>query len=234
MDIEAFTVSEFATYTGVSIRTLHYYEEKKLMNPSRDKATGHRLYNKDDGIRLHQITIMKSLGFRLSEIKEYIQTDNLDLRFRDTLRLQEEKLKQDRERIDIALETIQRTVHLIYQEKEIDCILLFSLISGMQSEKQQKEIAKPIMKDEVWTKLFDVTLSEKMHWEQKLLHFFKEVKRLAGKPSDQPEVVEMLQQLQNDLLEILELQDYQELKQIFKMDVGGKSGENQSIFRRVG
>ncbi len=225
METESFTVSEFAKYTGVSIRTLHYYEEKDLMNPNRDKMTGHRIYHKADAIRLHQITIMKSLGFRLREIKQYIQSDNLDSHFRDILKLQETKLTQDRERIDTALETIQRTVHLIDQEEEIESNFLFSLILAMQTEKQQKEISKPIMKDEVWSKLFDATLSEKMQWEQKLLQFFKEVKRLAGKPSDNPEVIRMLEQLQNDLLEALNFQNYQELEQIFKIDHEQK--ENQ-------
>ncbi|UOQ83702.1 MerR family transcriptional regulator [Gracilibacillus salinarum] len=161
METECFTVSVFAAYTGVSIRTLHYYEEKGLMNPKRDRMTGHRMYDKDDAIRLHQIVTMKFLGLPLKEIKSYIQSDNLDIRFKDTLRLQETKLKEERERIDIALEAIQRTTYLIEKEQEINSNLLFSLISGMQSEKQQKEMAKPIMKDDVLSKLFDAAITEK-------------------------------------------------------------------------
>ncbi|WP_058306428.1 MerR family transcriptional regulator [Gracilibacillus massiliensis] len=225
METESFTVSEFASYTGVSIRTLHYYEEKNLMHPHRDRKTGHRIYRRKDAIRLHQITILKSLGFPLSEIKQYIQSDNMDLGFRDTLKIQEKKLKKDRERIDTSLEIIHRTVHLIDQEKEIDSTFLFSLIAGMQTEKQQREISKSILKDEALAKIFDVTLSEKMHSEQKLLNLFKEVKRLAGKPSDHPEVIRMLEKLQTYLFETLELQDYQELTQIFTIDL--EEEENQ-------
>ncbi|GAB2536734.1 MerR family transcriptional regulator [Gracilibacillus alcaliphilus] len=227
MEEESFTVSQFATYTGVSVRTLHYYEEKGLMQPNRNQTTGHRTYKKDDAIRLHQIMTMKFLGFQLGEIKKYIQSDQLDLRFKDTLRMQEAKLKEDKERIEMALETIERTVHLIDQEQEIDSQLLFSLLSNMQSEKRQMEIAKPIMKEEVWSRLFDSSVTEKMRWEQFMLQFLKEVKRVAGMPVDDPEVTTLLKQLLNYLVELLGLDSLEDLEHIFQIDIYQQENEEQ-------
>lgn len=226
MDSESFTVSEFAAYTGVSVRTLHYYEEKKLMQPKRNQA-GHRIYDKADAMRLHQIVTMKFLGLPLADIKKYIQSDALDLGFKDTLLLQEAKLREDKAQIETALETIQRTVHLMDQEEEIDSDLLFSLVSGIQTEKKQGEITKPMMKEEIWSRLSGLTTLEKMEHEKRLLQFFKEMKRLIGRSPEDPEVTAMVEQYVDYLLRLLKLDRIQDLEGIFKMDIHHEENEEQ-------
>ncbi|GAB2575478.1 MerR family DNA-binding transcriptional regulator [Gracilibacillus alcaliphilus] len=103
-----FSVSEFAKYTDVSVRTLHYYDETNILKPKRDASTGHRVYEKDD--------------------------TTFDSRFIETLRLQEAKLLTDKDKIETALETIQFTVQILENEKEIDHALLVSLMANMQNE----------------------------------------------------------------------------------------------------
>ncbi|WP_130858882.1 MerR family transcriptional regulator [Gracilibacillus phocaeensis] len=228
MDSEAFTVSEFAAYTGVSVRTLHYYEEKELMQPKRNQA-GHRIYDKNDAMRLHQIMTMKFLGLPLAAIKKYLQSDALDLGFKDTLLLQQAKLREDKAQIETALETIQRTVHLMDQEEEIDSDLLFSLVSGIQSEKKQEEMTKPMMKEEIWSRLFGLTIMEKMEYEQKLLQFLKALKRLTGRPPEDPEVTAVVEDYFDYLLGLLKLDRIQDVEGIFKMDIHHEENEEQIL-----
>lgn len=61
-------VGELAGRTGLSIRTLHHYDEIGLLSPSARTASGHRLYTAADIARLHHILSLKQLGFSLEEI----------------------------------------------------------------------------------------------------------------------------------------------------------------------
>jgi len=66
---EGWKVGELARRTGLTVRTLHHYDETGLLRPSRRTAAGHRLYGADDVARLHQIQTLRRLGFGLEEIR---------------------------------------------------------------------------------------------------------------------------------------------------------------------
>ena len=49
-------IKEFAAFTGVSVRTLHYYDEIGLLTPARvDKSTGYRYYDEQSLLRMQEI-----------------------------------------------------------------------------------------------------------------------------------------------------------------------------------
>jgi DNA-binding transcriptional MerR regulator len=60
---------ELAKRTGLSVRTLHYYEEIGLLSPAQRTEAGHRLYAAGDVVRLQQIKSLRQLGFGLKEIQ---------------------------------------------------------------------------------------------------------------------------------------------------------------------
>src|ERR1700752_2858938 len=62
------TVGEVAELAGVSVRTLHHYDELGLLCPSERSGAGYRLYSYDDLARLQEILIWRQLGFSLAEI----------------------------------------------------------------------------------------------------------------------------------------------------------------------
>ncbi len=64
------TVGEVAKKMDVTVRTLQYYDRKRLLCPSAVSEGGRRLYTDKDLIKLHQILSLKSLGFSLDDIKE--------------------------------------------------------------------------------------------------------------------------------------------------------------------
>jgi DNA-binding transcriptional MerR regulator len=66
-------VGDLAKQTGLSVRTLHYYDEIGLLKPSHHTEAGHRLYAEADIIRLQQIVSLRQLGFSLEEIKDFLQ-----------------------------------------------------------------------------------------------------------------------------------------------------------------
>lgn len=66
----ALRVGELARRTGVSVRTLHYYDAIGLLAPSRHSEAGYRLYTARDVARLRQIKSLRQLGFSLDEIRD--------------------------------------------------------------------------------------------------------------------------------------------------------------------
>src|SRR3954468_5472892 len=71
-------VGELARRSGVSVRTLHYYEEIGLLVPSEHTPTGHRLYALKDVTRLQQIVSLRQLGLSLTEVRACLASSTFD------------------------------------------------------------------------------------------------------------------------------------------------------------
>lgn len=72
------TVSQVAKLTGVSVRTLQYYDEIGVFKPTEVNDSGYRLYDDEALKTLQQILFFKELDFQLSDIKKIIQDPNFD------------------------------------------------------------------------------------------------------------------------------------------------------------
>ncbi|WP_020468482.1 MerR family transcriptional regulator [Zavarzinella formosa] len=70
MRFEAVKVGELARRTGLTIRTLHHYDEIGLVTPSLHTESGHRLYASGEITRLQQVISLRQLGFSLDEIRK--------------------------------------------------------------------------------------------------------------------------------------------------------------------
>ena len=67
------SISQVAKLTGVSIRTLQYYDEIDLLKPSKLTTSGYRMYDDDALQTLQQILFFKELEFPLKEIKQILE-----------------------------------------------------------------------------------------------------------------------------------------------------------------
>ena len=72
------TVNEVSKLTGVSIRTLHYYDEIGLLSPTSITEAGYRLYDDTALERLQHIMLFRELEFPLKDIKEIVNGSNFD------------------------------------------------------------------------------------------------------------------------------------------------------------
>lgn len=68
MDAHSLKVGELAKRTGVSVRTLHHYDEIGLLKPSGQTVSGYRLYSRDDVARLQQIRSLRQIGLPLKRV----------------------------------------------------------------------------------------------------------------------------------------------------------------------
>src|SRR5450631_263415 len=65
----AYTVKQVAAMSGVSVRTLHFYDETGLLAPAYHGANGYRFYEEPQLLTLQQILFYRKLGFELKQIK---------------------------------------------------------------------------------------------------------------------------------------------------------------------
>ena len=72
-------IKEFAELCGVSVRTLHYYDEIGLLHPSEvDEHTGYRFYDESALLRMQEVLFYRELDFSLKSIREILSSPNYD------------------------------------------------------------------------------------------------------------------------------------------------------------
>jgi DNA-binding transcriptional MerR regulator len=102
------TVKQLAAISGVTVRTLHHYDEIGLLEPAHTGANGYRYYGRAEMLRLQRILFHRELGVPLGEIADLLALEGADQI--GVLMRHREKLEAERERYRILIDTIDRTV----------------------------------------------------------------------------------------------------------------------------
>lgn len=109
-------IKEAAEQAGVSVRTLHHYDEIGLVSPGKEDQ-GYRKYTEQDLAKLQQVLFFRELGFKLSVIKGIFDDPEFD---RNTaLELQKKALIEKKNRLEQLILTIDRTIK---KERKGDCM----------------------------------------------------------------------------------------------------------------
>ena len=98
------TVKEVSELTGISIRTLRYYDEIDLLKPAKVTEAGYRLYDESSLKKLRQIMFFRELEVPLSEIKAIMKNSESDNR--KILETQKMMLEMKRNRLNGIIELI--------------------------------------------------------------------------------------------------------------------------------
>ena len=111
------TVGQLARLSGVTVRTLHHYDETGLLPPSGRSDAGYRLYDGDDVARLQQVLFYRELGFDLDDVAVLLDdpdTDPIDHLTRQHRLLGERiaRLEEMRAAVELTLEARQMGVNL--------------------------------------------------------------------------------------------------------------------------
>lgn len=111
-------IGEIAERTGVTQRTLRFYEEKGLLRPPSRMEGGFRLYSEADIQRVERIRRLKQLlGFSLAEIKEMVEAEEVKLQLKAEYR-PDSALPQKRAQLRKAIEVTERQHKVIGQKIE--------------------------------------------------------------------------------------------------------------------
>ncbi|PLR81157.1 MerR family transcriptional regulator [Bacillus sp. V33-4] len=104
----AMRVKEVADLVGISVRTLHHYDEIGLLTPDETTESGYRLYSDNNLQMLQQILFFKELGFPLKKIKDIIKSPSFDQQ--EALELHRKMLLEKRHRLNKMIATVDKTI----------------------------------------------------------------------------------------------------------------------------
>jgi DNA-binding transcriptional MerR regulator len=103
-----YTVKQLAKMAGISVRTLHLYDELKLLRPAIRTRAGYRMYGEKELLRLQQILFYKELDFPLKNIGQILDEPDFDII--QALEGHKKALGIKKARINTLLKTIDNTL----------------------------------------------------------------------------------------------------------------------------
>ncbi|MBQ8999175.1 MAG: MerR family transcriptional regulator [Clostridium sp.] len=128
-------ISEVAKLSGVTVRTLHYYDEIGLLKPSDITEAGYRVYSNKDLETLQQILFFRELDFPLNEIKEIMTNPNYNKN--EALNKHKELLMEKRKRIDGLIALINKTI-------KRDNIMSFKEFDNSKIEENKRKYSEEV------------------------------------------------------------------------------------------
>lgn len=153
-------IKELAKISGVSPRTLRYYDQIGLLKPSEINQSGYRVYTEQEMKRLQEILIYKTLGVDLKTIHRLLaqSPDHLEAVLKD----QKERLEQDIIYKTRLLETVKSMQKYSEKNSELPNANKFDLFKLIAKNKTlyQEELAANYQSDSLetsWDKLIDLT-----------------------------------------------------------------------------
>jgi len=106
VNTEGLTVGRLAELAGVTVRTLHHYDEIGLVQPSGRTSVGYRVYGAADVERLRQVLLYRRLGFGLREVADLVSDPSADAVAH--LRRQRSLLLEQRDHVDAMVAAIDK------------------------------------------------------------------------------------------------------------------------------
>lgn len=128
-----YSIGQLSKKTGVTVRTLDYYDEIKLLKPSSATEGGHRLYNEGDVLRLQQILALKYMGFSLEQIKRNLNESVAT--WEQSLEQQLSMIREQQKELQELEQALSGVLYSIQLEEEIKWPLIFDIIRLFQRDK---------------------------------------------------------------------------------------------------
>ena len=129
-----YTVQKLAKLSGVSVRTLHYYDEIGLLRPAYTTANGYRYYEEKELLLLQQILFFRELGFELKKIQKILGKEGFDKVA--ALQAHRKVLQSNIQRTKELIKTIDKTVNHLSGEKKMKDQEMYQ---GFVTKEKQEE-----------------------------------------------------------------------------------------------
>ncbi|MBP2097876.1 MerR family transcriptional regulator [Enterococcus rivorum] len=191
-----YTIKKIAELSGISTRTLRYYDEINLLKPTRINSSGYRIYGIKEVDRLQQILFYRSLDIKLEDIQTILSQSEVDIQH--SLKEHYNQLLLKRQQIDSLLLTVEKTIR--YQKGEITMNdqEKFEGLKREALQKNEKLYGKEIREkygestvetsNKKWLNLSKEQFNQMEQTEQNLFSALKKV--IQSKDYDSPEAKE--------------------------------------------
>jgi DNA-binding transcriptional MerR regulator len=137
-NVSGHTVKQVARLSGVSVRTLHHYDEVGLLKPASVGGNGYRYYGREELLRLQQILFHRELGFSLEEIARALDAPGFDRTA--ALKAHRAKLEAETRRYRRLVRTIDETLAALEGAAKMEEKAMYRGFSPEQQAGYEKEL----------------------------------------------------------------------------------------------
>jgi DNA-binding transcriptional MerR regulator len=136
-DEAVYTVKQLSELAGVSVRTLHYYDEIGLLKPTSVGENGYRYYDDDAMLRLQQILLYREMELELLQIKDIL--DNPDFDLVSALKSHRVTMREKIKRLESLIQTVDNTIKHVTGEVKMSKRQLFEPFTDEQQKDYERE-----------------------------------------------------------------------------------------------
>jgi len=128
-------IQEFAKFTGVSVRTLHYYDEIGLLKPACvDRRSGYRYYDEQSLLRMQEILFYRELDFSLKSIEEILSSPHYD---------KNKALQEQKQMLTLKKERLERLISAVDSAMKGENVMSAFDNSKLEAYKEYEQRGKP-------------------------------------------------------------------------------------------
>jgi DNA-binding transcriptional MerR regulator len=199
--IMPYTIKQLAKLAGISVRTLHHYDEVGLLKPARAEKNGYRQYDDNDLMRLQQILFFRELEFPLEEVGRIMASPDFDMRA--ALREHRKLIEMKKKRLTGLITTIDKTIKRLDNEITMKDEELYCTFTKDEMEKYAEEArqrwghTEAFRQSQERTKKF--TKEDWKRFKEGAEIFGKKLASMMGRDPKGPEFQELVDQHYNAL-----------------------------------
>jgi len=190
-------IKEFAELTGVSVRTLHFYDEIGLLSPAYvDEHTGYRFYDDNSILRMQEILFYRELDFSLKSIGKILSSENYD---------KEKALAEQKKLLTLKKERLERLISAIDRATKGENVM--DAFDNNEFEKYKQEAQEKWGNTDAYKEYADKTKNySKNNWQNMtdglndIIAEFSVCMKNGNKP-DSDEAQNLVKMLQNHITE---------------------------------
>lgn len=183
------TIKEFSKITGVTVRTLQYYDDENILNPHHKSESGYRFYSSEDLQIIQRISVLKYVGFNLKQIKSILEDNQLD--WLSSLNLQARIIQDNIVKLNQSLVLIKEAVNLYSKNNEIEWQSIAKILEAFKMTHSNivKEWAERNFSVDEVNFFAEMNFQERKIEKEKLwIELFAEAKSLMSKDPASQEV----------------------------------------------
>ncbi len=151
-----YTVGEVAQFYGISVRTLHHWEQVGLVEPAERSWSNYRLYSEDDCSRVQQILVYRATGMKLVEIKNVLDSGESNAIH---LRRQKERIMRQKNQLDGMIAAIDKLLEDEMNGKNLSPEEIGQVLGDANFAEHQREAEQRYGSTDDWQTSQDVIAS---------------------------------------------------------------------------
>ncbi|MEI3612445.1 MerR family transcriptional regulator [Pseudogracilibacillus sp. SO30301A] len=195
------SIKEVTKQTGISVRTLRYYDEINLLPPAGKTEGGHRLYGEKELKKLQEIQFLKTLGFNLKEISDMLSDEDWD--WAQGLESQLNYIMKEKEKILEIESTLKGLKNGLTIDGKIDLVYLNKLIQLYKQDTEKRKLYREQYFHAQESELLDLLPNmnrndpDTLEW----IALIGQLKQHRDKGSDAPEIQRIIRRIHEKTIE---------------------------------